>query len=225
MKYMLNKYYSLLLSLLILLFINNVSASGYDNSDVIIEEKSEHSYYTNLEYATDGDNETYAQFIVDGCNEDCTENSFIQFEYTFTTSYAEVNNIKFEWHIYPYDTFTPRNSTTHFSVWNYNSEVFDSKEIVTGSLSEWEKINQNVGSAYSSSSGEIKILFNSSHTDTSDSGSELALAIKEFHVQGINGEMDNLESVDLEESNKTPALSLHLVLLISIISLTFTRRN
>ena len=159
-------------------------ASGYDESTYEMVNSSEHSFFSNGGAAIDGDNETHSQMIVDACDDGCSNQSFIQVNYYFSTSFSRVERMEFEWNIYPYDTFTPRNSTTHFYLWDYDSGEFDLIEVVYGSISEWEWVEVSLLPEHLSSFGEIKASIYSAHDDTSESGSELAIAVKEFHIYG-----------------------------------------
>ncbi len=215
-------------------------ASGYDDSSFEMVDSSENSFFSDGGAAIDGDNETYSQLVVDACDSDCTDQSFIQLNYYFSTSFSEVESMWFEWNIYPYDTFTPRNSTTHFYLWDYDSGEFDSMEVVHGSLSEWEWVEFSLLPEHLSSSGEIKASIHSEHDDTSESGSELAIAVKEFHIHGTDeleegsqsGEQDDESEasngdsvVDVEPVSETPASGVSAVLLAVTAAVICNRRN
>ena len=215
-------------------------ASGYDDSSFEMVNSSEHSFFSDGGAAIDGDNETYSQLVVDACDGDCTNQSFIQMSYDFDTSFSEAESMGFEWNIYPYDTFTPRNSTTHFYLWNYDSGEFDSMEVVHGSLSEWEWVEVSLLPGHLSSSGEIKASIHSEHDDTSESGSELAIAVKEFHIHGTdelegesqsgeqgdgNGASNGDSVVDEEPISGTPASGVSAVFLSVTAAVICSRRK
>tara|TARA_B100001964_G_C14086133_1_gene532607 strand:- start:525 stop:872 length:348 start_codon:yes stop_codon:yes gene_type:complete len=114
-------------------------------------------------------------------------------------------------------------------------------EVVHGSLSEWEWVEVSLLPEHLSSSGEIKASIHSEHDDTSESGSELAIAVKEFHIHGKEGteedlrpeeadngsgfENEDTSADDVEPVSGTPASGILALILAVTAAMIFNRRH
>jgi hypothetical protein len=155
-----------------------------------VSRSSENSYSTSPSGAFDGSDSTSAFFVIRSCaGEDCSQMSFLDMDYSLMPTTA-ANQIEFEWNIQPYDSFTPTNSQTNFSMFNHTSMNWDLKQAVSGSTSDWELVTVNFSNAYLGSSGQIDLQISGFHDDTGDFSDELGIWIREFHLSS-NGDVVN----------------------------------
>ena len=165
------------------------SSVGYTGSSQEYR-SSDHSYASSPDAAFDGSNSTSAFLVIRGCDgQDCSQTSFLDLDYSLVVATA-VNQIEFEWNIQPYESFTPSNSQTNFSLFNHSSMSWELKESVTGTISDWELVTVNFSNAYIDSSGQIDLRIGGFHDDTGDFSDELGIWIREFHLY-VHGDSTN----------------------------------
>ena len=182
------------------------SAATVSYSGTTIEHRSsENSYSRSPNLAFDGSNTTSALIVIRACNDsNCTQTSYYDRDYTLSTS-SPANQLRFEWNIQAYDTFTPQNSVTNISFFNHLSSSWDLKKSVTGSISGWELVSINFSSDYIQGNGEIDIRLGGYHNDVSDYSDELGIWVREFHLHQIsNSPLDSDADGVSDESDDCP---------------------
>ena len=152
---------------------------------------SMNAYSSNLEAAYDGINSTAALLVVRGCDgESCTVSSFFEAEYVLSASIAPTS-IELEWNIQAYDSFTPSNSITNLSIYDYSTTTWDVVNSVSGTISGWEFVNITLSSAYINQGNELRLRIGGFHNDVDTSSDELGIWVREFHLYSYGPNSSN----------------------------------
>jgi hypothetical protein len=167
---------------------------------------STHAYSSTLEAAYDGSNSTSALIVVRGCDgESCTGSSFFEAEYVLSATTAPTS-IELEWNIQAYDSFTPSNSITNFSIYDYSTTTWHVVNSVSGTLSGWEFVNITLSSAHMGQNHELRLRIGGFHNDVDTSSDELGIWVREFHLYsyGASSSDDTDQDGLVDDSDDCP---------------------